>query len=87
MESFRHNLSPVEVKKFLKITAKAAEHLFIRFCWKVPTPCPRCGAHRLCRAGAVSFYSSSIDKVTHEFTACLDCGFISMSMLQTIESL
>ncbi len=87
MVDFRHNLTPVEVKKFLKITAGVTENLFIRFCFKVPLPCPKCGAAHLCRAGAVSLYSSNMDKLTHEINACLGCGYTSLSMLLTIESL
>jgi hypothetical protein len=87
MEDFRHNLTPVEVKKFLKITDKYTENLFIRFCFKVPVPCPQCRAYKLCRAGAVSFYSSNMDKLTHEIQACLNCGYKAVSMVLTIESL
>lgn len=87
MESFRHNLNPLEVKRFLKLLSTQAEHLFIRFCFKTSVPCPRCGAGSLCRAGALSFYASNPDKLTHEITACLECGQITITMLRTLESL
>ena len=87
MEDFRHNLKPVEVKKFLKSTADLTEGLLIRYCYKVPVHCPKCKKHGLCRGGAVSLYSSRMDKITHEISACLKCGYTKMLTVLTIESL
>jgi len=87
MGDFRHNLSPVEITIFLKSIAELTEDLLIRFCYKVPAQCPECGHHELCRSGAVSFYSSSFDKLTHEITICLQCGYKELSTLLTCERL
>lgn len=87
MEDFRHNLSPMEVKIFLKTVAELAENLFIRYCFKVSANCPKCGHPELCRAGAISFFSSSFDKVTHEITACLHCQYNCLEMRLTCEKL
>lgn len=87
MEDFRHNLSPVEVKIFLKTVAELTENLLIRYCFKIPASCPKCGHPGLCRAGAVSFFSSGFDKVTHEITACLQCGYKDLTMVLTCEKL
>ena len=87
MEDFRHNLTPVEVKKFLKSTSELTENLLIHYCYKVPVSCPKCGAFELCKGGAVSLYSSSLDKITHEMSACLNCGYKQLSMVLTTESL
>jgi hypothetical protein len=87
MEDFRHNLTPVEVKKFLKSTADLTEGLLIRYCHKVPVNCPKCNKYGLCQSGAVSFYSSRMDKITHEISFCLKCGYTKLSMVLTIESL
>jgi len=87
MEEFRHNLTPVEVKTFLKITAKYTEWLLIRYCYKVQDPCPRCGRARLCRSGAISLFSSTLDKLTHELTACLQCRFVEVNTVLTTEKL
>jgi predicted nucleic-acid-binding Zn-ribbon protein len=87
MEDFRHNLSPVEVKILLKTTKDLAENLFIRYCFKVAMQCPKCGNQEICLSGAVSFYSSSFDKVTHEIRVCLRCGYKNLTTLLTIEKL
>jgi hypothetical protein len=87
MEDFRHNLTPVEVKRFLKITAELTENLLIRYCFKVELPCPHCDRHGLCHGGAISLFSSRLDKITHEIHACLHCGHRSLSTVLTIESL
>jgi predicted nucleic-acid-binding Zn-ribbon protein len=87
MIEFRHNLSPVEVTIFLKSVAELTEDLLILYCLKVSAACPQCGHSELCRAAAVSFLSSSIDKVTHEIIACLHCGYKNLSMVLTCEKL
>jgi ribosomal protein S27AE len=87
MQNFRHNLTPVEVKIFLKTIEEFTDNLFIRYCHKVPQLCPRCGNGDICQGGAVSFFSSSFDKVTHEIKACLRCGYKEMTMVLTIEKL
>jgi len=87
METFRHNLSPVEVKIFLKTVAELTENLFIRYCFKIPANCPKCGRPGLCRAGAVSLFSSTFDKVTHEITVCLHCRWKNLAMVLTCERL
>jgi ribosomal protein S27AE len=87
MGDFRHNLSPVEVKKFLKTIAELAEDLLIRFCFKVPARCPQCGHPELCRSAAISLYSNSFDKFTHEITVCLNCGYKHLTALLTCERL
>jgi hypothetical protein len=87
MESFRHNLSPVEVKKFLKTAADLTEHLAIRYVNKMTTPCPRCGCLELCYGAATSYFTSSFDKTSHELTVCLHCGFKDLSTLNTCERL
>jgi hypothetical protein len=87
MEDFRHNLTPVEVKNFLKNTEDLTRDLLIRYCFKVASKCPQCGQHELCHSGAVSLYSSHLDKMTHEIEACLNCGYKQLSPILTIESL
>jgi hypothetical protein len=87
MEDFRHNLTPVEVKTFLKSTGKLTENLLIRYCLKVALPCPHCGRQELCQGGAVSLFSSRLDKITHEIQACLHCGYKALSTVLTIEAL
>lgn len=87
MESFRHNLTPVEVKAFLATVKDLAENLCILYCVKVPVPCPECGGEETCQSGAVSFYSSSSNKITHELKACLKCGYKNLSTLLTIEKM
>ncbi|MFZ2087118.1 MAG: hypothetical protein WAU47_00960 [Desulfobaccales bacterium] len=87
MEEFRHNLTPVEVKQFLKNTEKITEYLLIRYCFKLKLPCPQCGKYGLCQAGAVSLLSSRIDKITHEISSCLHCGYKELSTVLTIESM
>jgi hypothetical protein len=87
MESFRHNLTPVEVKKFLKDTENLTEDLLIRYCFKVEYCCPHCGCLELCSAGAISLFSSRMDKITHEIHACLHCGYQDLSTVLTLESL
>jgi|UniRef100_A0A7C3V0J0 hypothetical protein len=86
-DDFRHNLTPVEVKKFLTNTEKITENLLIRYCFKLSAPCPQCGRRGLCLGGAVSLLASRIDKITHEIHACLHCGYKSLSTVRTIESL
>jgi hypothetical protein len=87
MEDFRHNLTPVEVKKFLKDTGDLTENLLIRYCFKVARGCPHCGRQGLCLGGAVSLFSSRMDKITHEICACLHCGHKALSTVLTIEKL
>ncbi|MBW1990747.1 MAG: hypothetical protein JRI59_01185 [Deltaproteobacteria bacterium] len=87
MAYFRTNLSPVEVTRFLKLVAELTENLSVRFCFKVPAPCPRCGHPELCRSGAVSFYTTSFDKLTHEIIVCLHCGYRELTPLLTCERL
>ncbi len=87
MKDFRHNLTPVEVKKFLQDTEDLTENLLIRYCFKVEHCCPRCGRQGLCLCGAVSLLSSRLDKITHEISACLYCGYKELSPVLTIESL
>jgi hypothetical protein len=87
MDDFRHNLTPVEVKKFLKDTQNLTENILIRYCFKVEQSCPRCGCQVTCLAGAVSLFSSRLDKITHEIRACLNCGYKELSTVLTIESL
>jgi hypothetical protein len=87
MEDFRHNLTPVEVKKFLKVTEVLTENLLIRYCFKMALPCPTCGRQGLCHGGAISLFSSRMDKITHEIHACLHCGYKSLSTVLTSESL
>jgi hypothetical protein len=87
MESFRHNLTPVEVKQFLKSITDLTDYLLVRFVFKAPIACPQCGAPGLCKGAALSLYSSSIDKMTHEITICLHCGYRKVSTVLTVESL
>jgi hypothetical protein len=88
MEDFRHNLTPVEVKKFLKDTEDLTNNLLIRYCYKLTHQCPHCGRQDgLCHGGAVSLFSSRLDKITHEIHACLHCGYKALSTNLTIESL
>jgi hypothetical protein len=87
MEQFRHNLSPVEVKIFLKIIEEHTENLFIRYCNKIPHPCPKCGHYAQCRSGAVSLLSSSFDKITHEIIVCLNCENVKILNVLTCERL
>ena len=87
MENFRHNLSPLEVKFFLQNVADLTEDLFIRYCFKIPGPCPECGRTGLCRAAAVSLFSSTFDKITHQITVCLQCGYREVRLNLTCERL
>jgi hypothetical protein len=87
MEHFRHNLSPVEVKNFLKTIADLRDNFLIIYCNKIPAGCPQCGHPELCRSGAVSAYSSSFDKITHAITVCLKCGYKEVTTLLTCEKL
>lgn len=87
MQDFRHNLTPVEVKIFLKVVASLTEDLFIRYCLKGSDNCPQCGQPAMCHSGAVSLFSSSFDKITHEIRACLKCGYTNMTTVLTIEKL
>jgi predicted RNA-binding Zn-ribbon protein involved in translation (DUF1610 family) len=87
MEHFRHNLSPVEVKIFLKTILKLTDNLFIFYCLKIPFHCPKCGNQEICKSGAVSLLSSSFDKITHEISVCLKCGDVKLSTLLTCEKL
>lgn len=87
MGDFRHNLTPLEVKTFLKVIADLTEDLLIRFCYKVPAVCPQCGHPELCRSGAISLYSRNFDKLTHEVTVCLNCHHKSLTALLTMERL
>jgi hypothetical protein len=87
MESFRNNLSPVEIKKFLTTVRDLTADLLIFYCFKVTVQCPKCGHPEICQSGAVSVYSSRFDKVTHEITACLNCGDKKLSTVLTMETL
>lgn len=87
METFRHNLTPVEVKKFLQGTADLTENLLLRYCWKTESPCPVCRRPGLLRAAGLSLYSSTIDKLTHELRYCLGCGFKELNTLESCERL
>jgi len=87
METFRHNLSPGEVKIFLKTVAALTENLFIYYCFKVEANCPKCGQPGFCRAGAVSLFSSRFDKVTHEISTCLLCRYKELTTVLTCEKL
>jgi hypothetical protein len=87
VEPFRHNLTPVEVKTFLRLTADLTENLLIRYCYQTATPCPTCRRPQLIRAAAISLYSRSLDKLTHELSVCLACGFKEVVTLQTCEGL
>jgi len=87
MEDFRHNLTPVEVRNFLKNTGDLTSNLLIHYCFKVALPCPECGQRGLCHGGAVSLYSSRMDKITHEIRVCLSCGYQQLSTVLTLESL
>lgn len=87
MTDFRHNLTPVEIKVFLKTLAELTDDLLIRFCYKIPAPCPRCAHPEICRSGAISMYSSSFDKLTHEITVCLHCRYKQVDTLLTCERL
>jgi hypothetical protein len=87
MESFRHNLSPVEVKKFLRTVAPLTDTLMIIFCHKTTRPCPECGREELCHSGAVSYFSSNFGKITHEVSACLHCGYKIVINVLSIEKL
>ena len=87
MESFRHNLSPVEVKLFLNSAAPLTENLAVRYVHKISVPCPRCGYAELCYGAAVSYFASSFDKTTHEITVCLHCGYKDLATLTTCERL
>ena len=87
MEEFRNNLTPVEVKSFLKNTEDLTGNLLIRYCFKVAPLCPQCGQRGLCLGGAVSLFSRHLDKITHELKSCLNCGHKEISTLLTIESL
>jgi hypothetical protein len=87
MESFRHNLSPAEVKLFLTSAAPLTENLAVRYVHKISVPCPHCGYCELCYGAAVSFLASSFDKTTHEITVCLHCGYKDLATLTTCERL
>jgi len=87
MEDFRHNLTPVEVKNFLTSISDLTEYLLVRYVFKLPVTCPQCGTLGLCQGGAMSLYSSRIDKLTHEISVCLHCGYRKVSMVLTVESL
>lgn len=87
MTDFRHNLTPVEIKIFLKTLGELTDDLLIRFCYKIPATCPRCGRAGVCRSGAISLYSSSFDKLTHEITLCLHCHYKQVATLLTCERL
>jgi 4-hydroxy-3-methylbut-2-en-1-yl diphosphate synthase IspG/GcpE len=87
MDSFRTNLSPVEVKTFLQTIDDLRDNLFIRYCLKIYTPCPQCGRLAQCHSGAVSLLSSSFDKITHELIVCLHCGRIDITAMLTCEKL
>jgi hypothetical protein len=87
MESFRHNLTPVEVKIFLKTAADLIENLAIRYVNKISRPCPHCSQNELCAGAGVSYFCSSFDKTTHEIIVCLHCGYKDLATLTTCERL
>jgi|YNPNPStandDraft_1061719.scaffolds.fasta_scaffold253508_1 hypothetical protein len=87
MVDFRHNLTPREIKLFLKTITPLSDHFLIRFCQKSQRACPRCGRNGLCVSGAVSLYCSHFDKTTHEIVACLQCGFQEVITLLTVEKM
>ncbi len=83
---FRHNLTPVEIKQFLKLAADLTANLDLRYVHKISSPCPKCGTRQLCLGAAVSLYSSNA-KLTHELTVCLACGYKDLATLLTCERL
>jgi ribosomal protein S27AE len=85
MENFRHNLSPVEVKHFLKIMGDYDEYFVILFCLKIKHPCPQCGHPETCSGGAVGVFSTRLDKITHELRVCLRCGYKHVTNVLTVE--
>ncbi|MBM4284265.1 MAG: hypothetical protein FJ128_03295 [Deltaproteobacteria bacterium] len=85
MENFRHNLSPVEVKRFLRLLEDYSEHLMVVYCLKTSHPCPQCGSPHTCGGAAVGLYSSRFDKITHELRVCLQCGFKRVTNVLTVE--
>jgi len=87
MVDFRHNLTPLEIKIFLKTIGPLADNYLVRFCQKSQQPCPHCGRRGLCVAGAVSLYCSQFDKTSHEILACLHCGFQEVITLLTMEKM
>jgi len=87
MIHFRTNLSPVEVKVFLKTLDDLTDNLLIIYCNKISVDCPQCGHPELCRSGAISLFSSSFDKITHEISVCLHCGHKNVSTTVTSERL
>lgn len=86
MEDFRHNLTPVEVKNFLRTAAELTENLELRYVHKISRPCPHCGQRQVCLGAGISYYSSN-SKLTHEVTVCLACGYKDLTMLVTCERL
>jgi C4-type Zn-finger protein len=87
MVEFRHNLTPVEVSIFLKTVADLTEDLLIRYVFKNSAVCPQCGHPDICGGAAVSLFSSSFDKVTHEITVCLHCRYKKLNTVLTCEKL
>jgi hypothetical protein len=87
MDRLRHNLSPVELKLFLKIIGYLTDNLYVYYCFKIAATCPNCGHDEMCRGGAVSLYSSSFDKITHEILVCLKCHYKDLSTQLTTERL
>jgi len=87
MIQFRTNLSPVEVKAFLKTLADLTDNLLIIYCNKISVACPQCGHPEICHSGAISLFSSSFDKITHEISVCLHCGHKNLSMTVSSERL
>lgn len=86
MQDFRHNLTPVEVKNFLRIAGELTENLDLRYVHKLSSPCPCCGQHQICLGAGVSLYSSN-SKLTHEITVCLHCGYRDLATILTCERL
>jgi ribosomal protein S27AE len=85
MENFRHNLSPVEVKRFLKLLEGYDDYLVVMYCMKSNRVCPQCGNGDTCRGAAVGAFSSRFDKITHELQVCLHCGYKHVANVLTVE--
>ena len=85
MENFRHNLSPVEVKLFLKMLEEYNDYFIILYCMKSWHSCPQCGHGETCRGAAVGVFSSRLDKITHELRVCLKCGYKHVTNVLTLE--
>jgi hypothetical protein len=87
MVDFRHNLTPVEVKAFLKSIANFPDELMVIAVKKIPTACPLCANPEVCLAAAVSAYAGGFTKITHEIRLCLKCDYRALTTLMTCERL